>query len=324
MNAKLVWLAFAVSSVLAAAAVGAEPARVEGITTRISVSSDGAQANQPSIQPGISSDGRLVAFTSGALNLVAGSKAGRSQFFVHNRRNARTTLVSVGRDGRPADGDSGSPSISPGGRFVAFYSEVPNPHDTTELIHIFVRDRYARTTRHVSVGPKGREPNLSSEDPSVSGKSRYVAFGSDATNLVPNNTNNIESDIFVRELRRGATTRVSVGPYRPAVKRPQLQPVDLGRWPVRDVPIVRDRPRQRDGHGRHRQHLLARPADGQDSLVSVGLGGQPPNGFSELPSISADGRFVAFQSNASNLVLGERTATTMPSYATSGRRGRSG
>ena len=94
-----------------------------------------------------------------------------------------------------------SPAISADGRFVAFDSEATNlvPGDTNDASDVFVRDRQTGTTRRVSVSSGGAQGNGASFDPAISADGRFVAFNSDATNLVPGDTNGA-ADVFVRTL----------------------------------------------------------------------------------------------------------------------------
>jgi archaellum component FlaF (FlaF/FlaG flagellin family) len=114
--------------------------RVTGQTTRVSVASDGTQGNGHSGSPSISADGRYVAFSSSASNLVPGDTNGRGDVFVHDRLTGQTTRVSVASDGTQGNGDSWWPSISADGRYVAFASEASNlvPGDTNGTWDVFV------------------------------------------------------------------------------------------------------------------------------------------------------------------------------------------
>ena len=122
--------------------------RQSGTTTRVSVDSAGGQANYDSWEVSISADGRFVAFTSGATNLVAGDRNGQSDVFVHDRQNGTTTMVSVDSAGVQANGSAdfiptGSPSINADGRFVAFYSSANKlvGGDTNGQPDVFVHQR---------------------------------------------------------------------------------------------------------------------------------------------------------------------------------------
>jgi Tol biopolymer transport system component len=221
--------------------------RLTGQTTRVSVASDGAQGNGDSECPSISADGRYVAFASLASNLVPGDTNGRMDIFVHDRLTGQTTRVSVASDGTEGNGDSGFPSISADGRYVAFASLASNlvPGDTNGTWDVFVHDRLTGQTTRVSVASGGAQGNGDSRFPSISADGRYVAFQSYASNLVPGDTNGV-LDVFVHDRLTGQTTRVSVA------------------------------------------------SDGTQG-----------DSYSFGSSISADGRYVAFASYASNLVPGD-------------------
>jgi hypothetical protein len=188
-----------------------------------------------------------VAFYSEASNLVPDDTNGCLDVFVHDRQTGATERVSVDSDGNQGNRASRSPSISGDGRYVAVWSWASNlvPGDTNTSTDVFVHDRQTRATARVSVDSAGSQGNSDSYPPSVSADGRYVAFYSEASNLVPDDTNGY-LDVFVHDRQTGATERLSV-----------------------------------------------------DS------GGNQGNGESEYPAISADGRYVAFDSGASNLVPGD-------------------
>ena len=138
--------------------------------TRVSVDSAGNQANDWSVDPSISADGRFVAFESYSSNLVPGETNNLADIFVRDLSTNTTTRVSVDSAGNQANGLSSQPSISADGRFVAFYSDASNlvPGDTNNLGDIFVRDLLTNTTTRVSVDSAGNQGNLVSSDPSIS------------------------------------------------------------------------------------------------------------------------------------------------------------
>ncbi len=185
--------------------------RVSGVTTRVSVTSAGAQTagSAPEEDPAISADGRYVAFTSSATDLVAGDTNGVSDVFVHDRETGATTLVSVASDGTQADDYSGNPAISADGRFVAFMSFAANlvAGDTNGCPDVFVHDRATGITTRVSVATDGTQGDRLSEIPAISGDGRFVAFTSNATNLAGGDTT---YDVFVHDRETGSTTQVSV------------------------------------------------------------------------------------------------------------------
>jgi hypothetical protein len=218
-----------------------------GDIERVSITSTGIQANGNSEEPSISSDGSIVAFISEAANLVPGDTNAAQDVFVHDLDSGITERVSIASVGTQGDDDAFTLSLSSNGSFVAFGSFATNlvAGDTNDAIDVFVHDRDTGTTERVSIATAGAQANDESFSPAISSSGRFVAFRSDATNLVANDTNN-NSDIFVRDRTLGVTQRVSVD------------------------------------------------SDGDQA-----------NGDSILPAISADGRFVAFSSEASNLVGGD-------------------
>src|SRR5688572_19439579 len=97
-----------------------------GITSRVSVSSNGEQGNHESSAPAISADGRFVAFNAYASNLVPGDTNDLGDVFVHDRRTGQTTRVSVSSSGGQGNSVSNGPCISADGRYVAFTSGASN------------------------------------------------------------------------------------------------------------------------------------------------------------------------------------------------------
>ena len=151
--------------------------------------------------PAISADGRFVAFVSFATNLVPGDTNDATDVFVRDRQTGTTRRVSLGPGGVQGNGGSAGPAISANGRFVAFFSAATNlvPGDTNGTADVFVRDRQTGTTRRVSLGPGGVQGDGDSVGAAISADGRFVAFESDATNLVPGDTNGAP-DVFVRSL----------------------------------------------------------------------------------------------------------------------------
>ncbi len=216
-------------------------------TTRVSVDSSGTQASGSSTSPVVSADGRFVAFSSSAPDLVPGDTNSQADIFVRDLQTGTTVRVSVDSSGLQATGASTSPAINGNGQVVAFTSTAPNlvSGDTNGVEDIFVHDRLTGSTMRVSVSAAGVQSNGLSGAPWISTDGRFVAFHSSATNLVAGDTNAV-ADVFVRDLATGSITR-----------------------------------------------------------VSVDASGSQANGSSTDASISADGRFVAFTSHASNLVVGD-------------------
>ncbi len=182
-----------------------------GTTTRVSVASDGTEANDWSAEESLSEDCRFVAFTSAASNLVPDDTNGATDVFLHDLSTGETTLVSRATDGTPGNGTSRTPMLSGDGRYLAFVSSADNlvPGDTNAWTDVFVRDLETGTTARVSIATDGTQGNGFSKTPALSSDGRFVAFESYATNLVAGDANE-ESDIFLRDLQTGQTERISV------------------------------------------------------------------------------------------------------------------
>jgi Tol biopolymer transport system component len=276
--------------------------RLTGQTTRVSVASDGTQGDYVSGSPSISADGRYVAFVSWASNLVPGDTNGHEDVFVHDRLTGETTRVSVASDGTQADGPSDAPSISADGRYVAFLSQASNlvPGDTNGDWDAFVHDRLTGETARVSVASDGTQANTWVEEPIISADGRYVAFASNASNLVPGDTND-EWDVFVHDRDTGQTTRVSVASDGSDASDDSSSPSISadGRYVAFKSHARNLLPGYTSGDG---DVFVRDRVAGRTTRVSVASDGTRANGSSFGPSISADGRYVAFKSYASNLV----------------------
>jgi signal peptidase I len=273
-----------------------------GTTEMVSVDSAGNQANGFSTWPAISADGRFVAFASDASNLVPGDSNGQGDIFVHDRQTGATERVSVDSAGGQADGSSSEPVISGDGRFVVFVCDASNlvPGDSNGQGDVFVHDRQTGATERVSVDSAGNQGDGGSGKPAISADGRFVAFESDASNLVPGDSNG-QSDVFVHDRQTGATERVSVdsagsqgdgGSGKPAISAD-------GRFVAFESDaanlVLDDANSRSDVFVRDRQ-------TGATERVSVDGHGTQSDGSSTRPAISADGRFVAFESMATNLV----------------------
>ncbi len=182
-----------------------------GRTARVNVSSSGRQANDDSYAPVIVPDGSSVLFSSRATNLIGNDRNGLEDVFVRDLSSRTTQRISVAPNGDAANGVSGSPSASAHGNVIAFMSTATNlvSGDTNGQPDIFVLDGRRGTLDIASNGFDGRPANGSSYLPSVSADGRFVAFMSGASNLVRHDTNAV-FDVFVRDVVRGTTRRVSL------------------------------------------------------------------------------------------------------------------
>ena len=287
-----------------------------GNIERVSVASDGTEANgvsgSYSQEPcSISADGRFVAFASAASNLVPDDTNGYSDIFVYDRQTDQIERVSVADDGTQGNGESGdyttpSTSISADGRFVAFESHASNlvPNDTNGQRDVFLYDRLTGDIERVSVAADGTQASGSSTDPFVSADGRFVTFESSASNLVPGDNNN-KTDVFVRDRQAGTVELVSVATDGTAANQSSYassissdgQIVVFQSYASTLVP--------NDTNGKYDIFAHNR-STGETTRVSVASDGtQSMIGNSLCASVSADGRFVAFDSTASDLVPGD-------------------
>ena len=196
-----------------------------GVTERVNVATDGSESTFTLIygmdyRPAISSDGRYVAFTSDAGNLVSNDTNNSYDVFVRDRIAGTTERVSIATDGTEGNGHSGGPStllsgflsISDDGRYVAFESMASNlvSQNLTEMYNVYVHDRQTGITELVNVATDGTPANCASSEPSMTPDGRFVAFKSCATNFVPNDTGG-GSAIFVRDRTAGVTAQMTIG-----------------------------------------------------------------------------------------------------------------
>ncbi|GAB5451655.1 MAG: hypothetical protein Hals2KO_19830 [Halioglobus sp.] len=283
--------------------------RQTGTTTRVSVDSVGDQGNAASRRPEISGDGNWVVFRSAANNLVPMDNNNRWDTFLHNRITGVTTRVSVDSLGAEGNSDSLLNDITSDGTLIAFSSFATNlvSSDTNAASDVFVHNRVTGTTTRVSVDSSAMQANQSSSDPAISADGRYVVFHSMATNLVAGDSNNLE-DVFVHDLQTGATTRVNLdengnqslvfprhgtssvsgdGRYIAFSTTEDFASSDVNG--VADV-YIRDQVAGRTFLG---------------SLSAAGAQTNHGNGISQNPYLSEDGRYVAFESGATNLVPGD-------------------
>jgi Tol biopolymer transport system component len=169
-------------------------------TERVSEYTGHYEGEGDSLRPSISADGRYVAFDSDDWNLVWGDTNDDFDVFVNDRATTVTTRISIDDNGTQSSGAGYRPSISADGRYVAFYSEASNlvPGDTNGATDVFVHDQRSGATKRVSVGSTGAEANGDSIRPALSANGRLAVFESDATNLVPGDTNGF-TDVFLND-----------------------------------------------------------------------------------------------------------------------------
>ncbi len=271
---------------------------VNGTTTRVSVSSAGLEGNGASYAPAISADGRFVAFTSWASNLVTTDLDTSWDVFVHDRLTGQTKLVSTPTVGGVND-TRGAPAISGDGSRVAFITnESLAANDVGLSWDVYVVTLPAMTYTLVTLGVNGTAVGQLVESCAISADGRFVAFESLSGSIVPGDTNN-RRDVFVRDLLNGTTERVSLtdtggqannDSYEPSISADGRR---IAFWSFASNLVTGDTNGDVDTFVRDRLTgttiRASRAADGQQ--IPPG-----PGGGHEGPALSGDGRFVAFNS----------------------------
>jgi uncharacterized repeat protein (TIGR01451 family) len=275
--------------------------RLTGTTERVSVSSTGTQANGNSGLlngmggPSISADGRFVAFDSEASNLIKGDTNGAIDVFVRDRLTGMTERVSVASNGTQGDGDSTHPAISGDGSRVAFgsFASTLVQPDTNFASDVFVHDRTTGATVRVSDAPDGSQGNNWSFSPDLDGNGHLVVFDSFASNLGGNPNATVQ--VFLRDLDAGVLEPISSPPgSTDPLEQGQLGSISPdGRFVVFD---------ERSSTLLPRAIVLLDRTTGTRDIESVNDAGAQGNDDSFDPVVDADGRFVSFDSVASNLV----------------------
>ena len=277
-------------------------------TTRLSTSSTGTEGNSGSYDMSISSNGRYVAFESNATNLVDGDTNAKEDVFVKDTQANQTTRLSTSSTGTEGNDDCYDPSMSANGRYVAFESNATNlvGGDTNAVRDVFVKDIQTNQTTRISTSSTGTEGNSGSYDMSISSNGRYVAFESDASNLVDGDTN-AKSDIFIKDTQTNQTTRVSTSSAGTEGNNDSADPSisSSGRY----VAFQSTAANLVDGDTNAKEDVFIKDTQtNQTTRISTSSAGTEGNNDSYDMSISSNGRYVAFESNATNLVDGDTNA----------------
>jgi hypothetical protein len=271
-------------------------------TIRVSVATGGGQANGSSGASKVSANCRVVTFSSAASNLVPGDNKRHVDVFAHNVKTDRTTLVSRALGGERANGDSRPNGITPTGGFIAYDSSASNlvKNDDNDQYDVFVRDTSQRRSERISVPAKGGWGDGASFRPAISADGRYVAFDSFATNMVADDESG-GFDVFVRDREIKTTERISIGlgGDEPDGESTGAAISANGRFVVFESGA--DNLVDNDGNGFVDVFLYDRET-ATTSLVSVDQDGMPANDLSVNADISANGRYIAFTSKATDLI----------------------
>ena len=293
--------------------------RLRGVTARTSVGPHGIQANARTGLAAISGSGRFIVMWSDASNLVAGDTNGVADVFVRDRVAKVTERASVGPAGLQLDSESGQAAISADGRFVAFSSGGnvyvrDRAAASTELIgrggmpalsadgrfvalndgeaHVVVRDRVTGSTELISVDSNGTALPGVAIVPTISADGRFVAFLMEPSRPGASGPHDV---LYVRDRKRHTTTRVVSSAGNPTIA-PDGRTVAYEGGPP----------------GGFQEVVIRDLASGNTELASVSTRGAVENAPSWVGSapLSRSGRYVAFYSEASNLVPRDRNHTS--------------
>ncbi len=282
-----------------------EPGAVR--TTRISMGYDGSQPNSDSWEVSISYDGRYIAYSSDASNLISNDTNGMRDVFLYDRVTGQTIRVSLAdTSGNQATNASDQPFVSGDGRFVAFRSAAANlvTGDTNTFADVFVREMATGRTFRVSVDSTGVEGDAPSYAPTLSETGRYVAFGSEATNLDTILADgNAARDVFVHDRVTGNTTRVSVSTAGVEADDDSFTPFISGNGNfvvfASDATNLDEIIPDTNSFSDIFVHDLT---TAETTRVSMNFfSTESVGGNSYSPSISTDGRYISFASEAYNL-----------------------
>lgn len=272
---------------------------------RLSVSTAGVQGNGATTSPIITPDARFVVFESSASNLVAGDTNNVDDAFLRDLTNGTTERVSTSGTGAQANGGSGPVAISADGRYVVLNSSASNLiwGDTNGFADAFLKDRQTGAVLRISTAANGAQGDDHVVAVAISADRRYVLLESAATTLgvdgIPG-----QRDVFVKDRQTGAVELISVGlggaapnslSYARAMSSDGRYVAFLS---LASNLVADDTNGVEDAFVRDRQ-------TGITTRVSVSANGTQANGASQVRAMTPDGRFVVFESQASNLVSGD-------------------
>jgi RHS repeat-associated protein len=274
--------------------------RQSSTTSVVSVNSSGQAAGTGGTSGGsVSADGRYIAFGSGATNLVSGDTNGVADVFVRDRATGTTTRVSVGAAGAQSNGASDLPGITDDGRKVILRSSATNlvSGDTNGVADVFLHHLSSGVTTRVSVTSGGSQIASSSDNPSISGDGRFVAFDTQAQL----DSDDLYEDVFIRDLtletvslasKNDPLTSSSLRGFDPSLSRD-------GRYVSFSALVSGDF-----------QVYRYDQATETTERVSTTSSGALGNNDSQEPVISGDGRATVFKSSATNLISGDTNSQT--------------
>jgi Tol biopolymer transport system component len=268
------------------------------------------ESSDPAVGGSLGEEGRYVAFVSSAVGF-AGVSGKHRQIFWRDRNSGITKLISTAPGGEEGNGDCYAPVISADGRSVAFESNASNliAEDKNGVKDIFIWHSAFNTIERISVANDGKDANAESYEPSVSGDGNFVAFTSTASNISATEKGTSNNNVFLRDMRLGRTVMISI------------DPVTKKGGGGSNASIAYDG--KRIAFYSHTSTLVSDDKNGlwdiflweQDNpqlkRISLTADGKERNQGIEsanrivMPSISGNGRYIAFSTTATNMVAGD-------------------
>lgn len=312
--AALAAVAVAATTALTGTTAGAAPHAPS--TERITLSTTGEQGTGHAAGPHLSANGRYAAFESDAPNLVPGDTNGVADTFVRDLRTGRVQRISVASDGTQADGGTGPAAISANGRHVVLVSTAENLRDWPApkeywAQDIYVHDRVTGRTEWVSTTPDGGSA-YAHGSAAISDDGRYVAFNA-RPNRMETGPTVIHPAVYVTDRRTGEVERVANGDH-PTRGSYHLDMSADGRY----VAYTQNEPRGGGG-----ALLVHDRRTGSEEQVDVTPEGTPAQYYGLDPSLSADGRHLAFTYRGDDL-LPDGAAVNTATYVRDLRTGTTG
>ncbi len=273
-----------------------------GDVVLVSSDNEGVVGNNASQSSDVSADGRYVVFHSLASNLILGDNNDTFDVFLKDAQTQQIWLVSTSLGGAgPANGPSFEPSVSADGRYVLFTSYASDivANDTNNNPDMFVWDKTTQENIRVSVAWDGGEGNGSADGGDLSGDGVWVVFTSDSENLIPGDSNG-KIDIYLRDLETWELFRLTPSLGVEANGNSFEPVINLDGTKVAFSSTASNWVATGAWSG-HEDVYLHDVGLGQTSYVVRSTTDGPGNNSSSDPKISPNGRYVAFQSYASNL-----------------------
>ncbi len=279
-----------------------------GATVKLTKAANGSAADGTAFQPSVSADGEVVSYSSHATNVVAGDDNALSDVFVWRALDGESTLVSETLGGDVGNAGSFSPELSTDGTKIAFVSEASDLvfNDSNGFRDVFRYDLDTGFTALVSVGA-GAPAGSISGPAVISSDGRYVAFGSYADNLVVNGSpDNQRTHVFVRDLASGETVWVSRSRTGGAVNGFTFASDVSDDGETVLFTTVGTNVVQGDDEEDAAAAFIWKRSTGRSQLLIRDRRWEFPDGTVYEPDLSEDGRWVAFYSDATDLVPQDR------------------